>query len=133
MMGFQLQIILLVSAVIYLAAIIHFIRTKGMDLYRSIIWFLQAAVLLVMAVLPSLVKGMSSLVRSKTPSNFVFLLLIAFLLLNCLSMSASLSRQHERIKHMVQSVAILENRLLKLEKEMQELREDIGKSGSDEE
>ena len=31
-MGFQLQIILLVSAVIYLAAIIHFIRTKGMDL-----------------------------------------------------------------------------------------------------
>lgn len=119
-MSVQLQLFLSICAVLFMAATISFIRNKGLDLYHSIIWFLGAAILLFMAVCPGSVTALADLAGVETPSNFVFLIQIAFLLASSLSMSAAISRQHTRIKHLVQSVAILENRLEKLEKQIQE-------------
>lgn len=118
-MGMQLQLFLSICAILFLCATISYIRKKGLDLYHSIMWFLGAAILLLMAVFPAPITALAGLVGVETPSNFVFLILIAFLLLTSLSMSAAISRQHTRIKHLVQSVAILENRLERLERELE--------------
>ncbi len=122
----RLQLFLSLCAVLFLYATIYFIRKKGLDLYHSIMWFVGAAVLLIVALIPQPVVALAGLIGVETPSNFVFFILIAFLLLTSVSMSAAISRQHNRIKQLVQSLAILENRLEKLEELMkaQEKSED---------
>ena len=116
-MGVQLRIFLSICALLFFVATLYYIRCKGLDLYRTILWFSGAAVLLILAIFPKPVIALASLSGVETPSNFVFLVLIGFLLFLALSMSASISRQHGRIKNLVQSVAILENRLEELEKQ----------------
>ena len=114
-MGTRLQLFLCIAAILFFVSTVYFIRKKGLDLYRSILWFIWAGILLIMGFFPNVVRKISFAVGIETPSNFVFLILIAFLLITCLSLSASLSRQHDRIKQLVQNVAILENKLEKLE------------------
>ena len=111
----KLQLFLSICSLVFLVATLSYIRRKGLDLYRSIMWFLGAAILLLMALFPKTVGIAAAMAGVETPSNFVFFIMIAFLLFTSLSMSASLSRQHARIKHLVQSIAILENRIEKLE------------------
>ena len=115
-MDIQLQLFLSICAILFLFAAIWYIRKRGLDLYHSLMWFLGAALLLLMAVFPGPILALAGMTGIETPSNFVFLVLIAFLLLTSLAMSAAISRQHARIKHLVQSVAILENRLEEMEK-----------------
>ena len=50
------------------------------------------------------------------PSNLVFLIMIVYLMLTCLSLSASVSRQHARIRTLVQEAALMEKRICELER-----------------
>ena len=117
-LGVQLRVFLSICALLFFAATLYYIRCKGLDLYRTILWFSGAALLLILAIFPRPIIFLTGLTGIETPSNFVFLVLIGFLLFLGLSMSASISRQHNRIKNLVQSVAILENRVEQLEKQL---------------
>ena len=78
-MGVQLRIFLSICALLFFVATLYYIRCKGLDLYRTILWFSGAAVLLILAIFPKPVIALASLSGVETPSNFVFLVLIGFL------------------------------------------------------
>lgn len=115
-MSGKLQIVLIVSSLIFLVITIRFIRKKGLDLNHSIQWFAGSAILLVMALFPGGVEFLAHLFGIEVASNFVFLILMAYLLYAMLSISASISRQHDRIKRLVQTQALLEKKVEELEK-----------------
>ena len=117
-MSGKLQIVLIVSSLFFLVLTLRYIRKKGLDLYHSIQWFAGSALLLIMALFPGAVEYLAHLVGVELASNFVFLILLAYLLFTLLSLSASVSRQHDRIKRLVQAIALLEKRVEELEKEM---------------
>lgn len=123
-MNIRLQIFLSISAVLFLFYTIQSIRRKGLDLYHSMIWLAGAVVLLLGAVFPGPVMALAKLVGVTAPSNYVFFLMIAILMLASISMSTALSRQHSRIRSMVQSMAILEKRLEEAEQQILEFRGD---------
>jgi len=114
-MNVRLKLVLIILSVVFLFLTVHFIRKKGLDLYHSIVWIVGAVILLVMACFPETMQILSDLTGVEIPSNLVFLILIGYLMAASLSLSASLSRQHARIRRLVQSVAILENRLKQVE------------------
>ena len=58
-MSGRLQIVLIICSFLFLGATISYIRRKGLDLYHSIIWFLGAAILLLMAFFPGFVEWIS--------------------------------------------------------------------------
>ena len=116
-MGGKLQIILALSSIAFLMMTIYFIRKKGLDLYRSLLWLFMAVLLLVLSLFPGIVTFFSRLIGIATASNAIFLIIIFFLLVVSLSMSAALSRHHMRIKRLVQSLALLERRVYMLEEE----------------
>jgi len=116
-MGGKLQIILALSSIAFLAMTIYFIRKKGLDLYRSLLWLFMAVLFLVLSLFPGIVSFFSRLMGIATASNAIFLIIIFFLLVVSLSMSAALSRHHMRIKRLVQSLALLERRVYMLEEE----------------
>ncbi len=117
-MSGKLQIVLSVCTVLFLCGTIGFIRKKGLDLYHSIVWFFGALLLLLIALFPQPVLWLTRVAGIETPSNFVFIVIITFLLITTLSLSAAVSRHHMRIKRMVQSMAILENRIESLEAQL---------------
>ena len=119
-MNLQLQLTLIIGSVLYLGITIYYIRCKGLDLYNSIRWFAGAVILLLLAIFPGVMQHISSFAGIVVPSNLVFLIMIAYLLVTSLSMSASISRQHERIKTLVQNNALLEERIEKLEKQLEQ-------------
>ena len=71
-----------------------------------------------MALFPDVLQVISRAVGIEVPSNLVFLLMIVYLLLTCLSLSASVSRQHARIRALVQNTALMEKRIRELEEKM---------------
>ena len=116
-MDAKLQIVLALSSVAFLITTLYFIRKKGLDLYRSLLWLFMAVLFLVLSLFPGIVTFFSRLMGIATASNAIFLIIIFFLLVVSLSMSATLSRHHTRIKRLVQSVALLERRVYMLEEE----------------
>lgn len=116
-MSGKLQIILALSSIAFLMMTIYFIRKKGLDLYRSLLWLFMAVLFLVLSLFPGIVTFFSRLIGIATASNAIFLIIIFFLLVVSLSMSAALSRHHMRLKRLVQSLALLERRVYMLEEE----------------
>ena len=122
-MSGKLQIVLIVSSLVFLGITVRFIRKKGLDLNHSIQWFAGSAILLVMAVFPDGVEFLAHLFGIEVASNFVFLILMAYLLYTLLSVSCSVSRQHDRIKRLVQAQALMEKRLEEVENILCEAQE----------
>ena len=114
-MSTRLQVVLIVISVLFLMIAVYFIRKKGLDLYHSIVWFAGAVILLIMACFPGISAFLAELAGVEVPSNMVFLILIGYLMVASLSLSASLSRQHARIRKLVQTVALMDNRLRELD------------------
>ena len=114
-MNLHLRIFLSAGAILFLGYTIYYIRRKQLDLYHSIRWFAGAVVILAMGLFPGAMKALTRIVGIEVPSNLVFLIMIVFLLLTSLSLSASVSRQHARIRILVQENALLEKRIRDLE------------------
>ena len=114
-MNMHLRILLLAGALLFMAVTVYNIRTGNLNLFHSIRWFAGSALILIMAIFPDGLASLAAFCGIEIPSNFVFFIMIAFLLLSSLSLSASASRQHERIRKLVQETAALENRIRELE------------------
>ena len=121
-MSLHLQVVMIIGAVLFLATTIYFIRNKGLDLYHSIMWFCGAIIILLMALFPGGMRVLTRMAGIELPSNLVFLILIAYLMITSLSLSAAVSRQHARIRRLVQQISLLENKLEKLEKQADKLQ-----------
>ena len=118
-MNVNLRILLLLGSVLLLLLTANSIHKKNLDLYHSIRWFVSAIVILLMALFPGGVEPISKAVGIEVPSNLVFLMMIVYLLLTCLSLSASVSRQHARIRALVQDTALMEKRIRELEEKIE--------------
>ena len=65
------------------------------------------AVVLVLAVFPSLLDGLADLINIYSPPNLLFMLAIGFLLLVCIYFSWELSRLEDRTRTLAEEVALL--------------------------
>ena len=117
-MNVHLRLLLLAGAAVFFGYTLYYIRRKQLDLYHSIRWFAGAALILAMALFPGLLTLLAHAVGIDVPSNLVFLIMIVYLMLTCLSLSASVSRQHARIRTLVQEAALMEQRVRELERRL---------------
>ena len=115
-MNIHLRLLLLAGAAIFFGYTLYYIRKKQLDLYHSIRWFVLSALILAMALFPELLTVLAHFAGIEIPSNLVFLIMIVYLMLTCLSLSASVSRQHARIRTLVQEAALMEKRICELER-----------------
>lgn len=110
-----LRIGLLAAGAGYLGLIFWLLKKKKLTVRYAIIWLASAAVLLVLALFPYLVLVATDLLGMAQPANLVFILVIGFMLLLLLSLSAIVSGFAEKIKRMAQKQALLEQRVRLLE------------------
>lgn len=77
-------------------------------------------ILLVCAVFPQVIRFFTQLMGVYSEANAVFFIGVCFLILIVLSLTSIASGQSERIRTLVQTQAILEARVRKLEAQMEQ-------------
>ncbi len=116
----RLQITLLIGAVVYLLLIFRLLKTGKLSVRFSLMWLACGAVLVVFGLCPYVVFVLRDLMNIEMPSNLVFLLLFAFVLMVLLSLSVAVSDYADRLKRLTQENAMLEKRVRELEARMQQ-------------
>ena len=115
-----LRILLLIGVAVYLFVILWLMKKQKLLVRYSIIWLFSAAVLALFAVFPYIVLVLRDLTKIVTPSNLIFMMAIAFLLLISLCLTSIVSGLSEKIKKLAQQNALLERRVRELEEKREE-------------
>lgn len=115
-----LRILLLIGVAVYLFVILWLMKKQKLLVRYSIIWLFSAAVLALFAVFPYIVLVLRDLTKIVTPSNLIFMMAIAFLLLISLCLTSIVSCLSEKIKKLAQQNALLERRVRELEEKHEE-------------
>lgn len=114
-LSIALRITLFAICVILLFFIVRLIGQGRLQLRYSLLWMVLIAVILLCAIFPGAVATMAEFFGFEYSSNFVFSAGIVILLLIALSLSMVCSWQARYIRRLIQSVALLDNRISKLE------------------
>lgn len=105
-MSGELRAFLAGGAALVLLLVIRKIRRSQFDASDSLYWLGLSAGLLVVAVFPQIAYFFSGLLGFQSPSNFVFLVMIALLLAREFSLQAQLSALRRKVTALVQEVAV---------------------------
>lgn len=106
-----LQITAIVFSVLFAIWVCIQVSKKRLQLKYSLLWLLLSLVVLVVAIIPSPVFYLSEILGFEKPSNFLLFCGIFFLMAISISLSAIVSKQAEKIKSLVQDLAILESKI----------------------
>ena len=99
-------VVLIVGALCALAYVVVKIRHNQLATSDAVFWFLFALALIVMAVFPQVVYSLSSLLGFESPSNFVFLCVLAVVIFRQLSSSVENARLRSKIAQLTQVIAL---------------------------
>ena len=127
-MTLELQIWMLLGAAAYLLLIFWMLKTHRLNVRYSLVWLLFGLALVLFAAVPYVVFVLRDIFDIQMPSNLVFAMVIGFVLLISLSISAAITDFAERIKRLTQTVAILEKRVRQLESRLDQARSDEDES-----
>ena len=107
----QLQLFMILGAVVLLLIIFAFLKRGLMSVKYSLLWLALAIV----AAFPYVVYVLRDLLDIEMPVNLVFLLMFCFVLVVLLSLSIAISQLADKCKRLTQANAMLEKRVRDLE------------------
>ena len=111
----QLQLFMILGAVVLLLIIFTFLKRGLMSVKYSLLWLLLAVGLVIAAAFPYVVYVLRDLLDIEMPVNLVFLLMFCFVLVVLLSLSIAISQLADKCKRLTQTNALLERRVRDLE------------------
>ncbi len=106
-----LRIVLFVGIIFYLIFITSLVKKRSLDLRYSLLWYLTAIVLLVLDIFPQIVTWASRLLGIQTESNFIYLVIMFFMLLLLITVTSIVSKQKAEIRTLIQKLSILEKEI----------------------
>lgn len=101
-----LRIILIMISLLALLYILRKIRYSKLQIEYAIFWILCAIMLVVISVFPEIVYKVSQMLGMMSPVNVVFIVVIAILLLKVFMMTIELSQLENKVKELVQKIAL---------------------------
>ncbi len=107
-MDIRLQIILIVASFGFLGLILYMLRRDELKLRYSLLWLASAIVVIAIAIKPEIIILLSHLTNVEMPSNLVFTMVIAFLVLIVLSLTVAISKLSKRLTELTQKLALFE-------------------------
>lgn len=116
-MSIILRILLLIVSILTFIYIIRKLRKAQVQIADVVFWLFFSLILLLMSIFPSSIIYMTKLLGVLSPVNFVYLVMIFLLFIRCFLLSIRVSCLEEKLKNLVEELAILE--ILKNEKTKQ--------------
>lgn len=107
-MSTPLRVFLMICALVVLVFIFRKIKKSEFEIADSIFWFLFVGVLALLAVFPQIAYRLSALLGFEAPVNFVFVCVIAILLVRVFSLNAKVAHLRIKVNRLVQQLALRE-------------------------
>ena len=107
-MNDSLRILLVISAVFVLIFVVRKIRKSQLQVMDAVFWLFFSLSFVLLAVFPQIASALASLLGFQAASNFVFLYVIAALVVRDFSQTVTLARLRERFNTLLQEVALRE-------------------------
>lgn len=105
-MSMTLRALLIIFAALVFIFVIRKLRKSQMQVFDSLFWLLFSLSFVLLGVFPEIALFISSELGFMSASNFVFLYVIAVLVMRDFSNSLRISKQEERINSLAQSIAL---------------------------
>ena len=87
--------------------ILYFIKKDKIKIKYSIIWLLLFFLLLICLLIPGFLDFLTNALGFQTPSNMIFSMLIAVLVIINISLTGIVSSQDKKIRLLIQEVSLL--------------------------
>lgn len=124
MMTVKLQIIVGICLFLALTVIVYMIKKRSLDLKYALSWLLALVFVLVLDLFPVLLTKLSTALGVWAPVNMIFFLGFCFSLLIIFTLTVMLSRMAERVRKLAQAVAMNEEKLDRMGRELKKLQEE---------
>lgn len=108
-MTITLRIILIVCSLIAFLLCIRKIKQAKLKVTNSVIWMIGSILLILMSVFLGAIEWISSKLGFMAPVNFVFLVVIGFLLIQSFIHNIRISELNEKIKDLNHYIALKEH------------------------
>ncbi len=108
-MPFMLRAVLIVAALLTLFFVLRKIRGSQMKTTDGIFWFFFVLCLLLLAVFPQIAYWCSGLLGIESPANFIFLAIVAILLIKEFAASLEIAKLKAKLSQIAQEEALREN------------------------
>lgn len=108
-MTITLRIILIICSLISFFLCVTKIKQAKLKVENSIIWMMGSIVLILMSIFSNAVGWLSTKLGFMAPVNFVFLVIIGFLLIQAFVDNIRISTLNEKIKDLNHYIALKEN------------------------
>lgn len=107
-MTITLRIILIICSLFSFLLCIMKIKQAKLKVENSVMWMIGSIILIIMSIFSSAVEWISSKLGFMAPVNFVFLVIIGFLLIQMFIDNIRISRLNEKIKDLNHYIALEE-------------------------
>lgn len=105
-MSVSLRVLCIVGAVVTFAIVTRSIRRSRMRMEDAIFWVALSVGLVIVALFPSIATALSRLLGFQAPSNFVFVAVIAILLIKLFTLSMEVSALKCHVTELAQELAL---------------------------
>lgn len=105
-MNYLFTFVLILGAVAAFVFMLRKIRKSEVSISDATFWFLFALSLVVLAVFPQVAFFLSNALGMQAPSNFVFLYVIAVLVIKQFLMTVEMAKLRSRLTRLVQEQAL---------------------------
>ena len=116
MMSSSLRLWVFIVALIIILVIVQILRKGRVPIKYSLLWFISASIIMLVAVFPNILNFMANLMGFKTISNMVIGIMLVILLFITMSLTIIVSGQKEKITLLIQEVSILKRKVEEDEK-----------------
>lgn len=114
-MELSLRISLLLGMAFYFGCIYALLVKKRINLKYTLLWIFTGFVMLIFVIFPKTLTIFSTIVGIIDITNALFAILLLFVLIICMSLTAIVSKLRNQNKTLIQKYAVLEKRLKELE------------------
>lgn len=107
-MSITLRILLIIASIFSLILCLKRIKQAKLKITNSVVWMLGSVALVLMAIFSNVVEWIAVKLGFIAPVNFVFLVMIAFLLMQTFIDNIRISALNEKIKDLNHYIALKE-------------------------
>ena len=108
-MSLTLRVILIVCSILAFILVVRKIKQSKLKVKDCIIWIIGSILLIFMSIFSNVVTWVSEQLGFMAPVNFVFFVMIVFLLVEAFTHNMTVSLLNEKIKNLNHYIALKEN------------------------
>lgn len=110
-----LRVAMLVAILVYFSVLLHLLKKKSLNLKYTLLWIFSGIVMLLLAIFPQFLNWFSGLIGIYEPTNALFSIIFFCIIIILMSLTSIVSKMNEKIKRIIQTIALVEKRVRELE------------------